>query len=318
MKIVILERNSVGADVSMAPIKAFGDVTEYTDTTPETVAERIADADIVIANKLPLNESTLKDAANVKIICEFATGYDNIDTEYCKNRGIAVCNVSGYSTEAVVQHTFALCFYLLEHLPYYDEYVKSGAYSAQPLFTNYSKHFTELSGKTWGIVGMGTIGRRVAEVASAFGCRVMYYSTGGNHVVDGYEKADFETLLAQSDFVSLHCPLNEKTKYLMDSRALSIMKPSAILINVARGKVVNNADLAAALASKEIAAAGLDVMEEEPISSDNPLMKIKDSNELVITPHMAWASTEARIRCVAECAENIKAFLNKESRNRIV
>ena len=170
MKIVILERNSVGADVSMAPIKAFGDVTEYTDTTPETVAERIADADIVIANKLPLNESTLKDAANVKIICEFATGYDNIDTEYCKNRGIAVCNVSGYSTEAVVQHTFALCFYLLEHLPYYDEYVKSGAYSAQPLFTNYSKHFTELSGKTWGIVGMGTIGRRVAEVARAFGC----------------------------------------------------------------------------------------------------------------------------------------------------
>lgn len=317
MKIVILERNSVGPDVSVDAINEFGEVTAYTDTTAETVAERITDADIVIANKMPLNESTLSGAGNVKLICEFATGYDNIDIEYCRKRGIAVCNVSGYSTEAVVQHTFALFFYLSENLPYYDEYVKSGAYASQPMFTHYDRHFTELSGKTWGIAGMGSIGSRVAEVASAFGAHVIHYSTSGSKS-DKYEQVSFDELLSRSDVISLHCPLNDKTKYLINSDALNKMKKTAILINVARGKVVNNADLAQALKNGTIAAAGLDVIEQEPIAKDNPLMEIQDSSRLLITPHMAWASTEARNRCVSECAGNIRSYIKGESKNRIV
>ena len=316
MNIVILERNSVGDDISMDPVRAFGNVTEYTDTTPDTVAERVKDADIVIANKMPLNENTLKDAEKVKLICEFATGYDNIDTAYCKERGIAVCNVRGYSTEAVVQHTFALYFYLSEHLPYYDDYVKSGSYSAQPLFTHYGMHFNELSSKTWGIAGMGNIGKRVAQIAGAFGCKVISYSTSGKN--ESESSVSFDELLEYSDVISLHCPLNEKTLHLFDYDAMCRMKDSAILINVARGKVVDNADLARALDEGRIAAAGLDVIEEEPISKDNPLMKVRDKDRLIITPHMAWASTEARGRCVAECAKNIASFLNGTSRSRVV
>ncbi len=174
MKIVILERNSVGTDISVDAIGRYGEVTAYANTTREEAAGRIADADIVIANKTPLNESTLKDAGNVKLICLFATGYDNVDLKYCKSRGIKVANVVNYSTDAVAQHTFALCLYLLEKLRHYDEYVKSGQYAAQDRFSNFDIPYTELAGKTWGIIGMGNIGRKVSQIAQAFGCRVIF------------------------------------------------------------------------------------------------------------------------------------------------
>lgn len=318
MNIVILERNSVGPDVDVSSFRDFGEVTEYRNTSPEEVAERVKDADIIIANKCPLNESTLKDAANVKYICEFATGYDNIDLEYCKSRGIRVSNVRDYSTPAVVQHTFALAFYVLEHLAYYDNFVKSGAYAAQDRFSHYDMHFTELAGKTWGIVGMGNIGRGVAKAAEAFGCKVIYYSTTGKNTVAEYEQVSFEELLSRSDILSLHCPLNEKTRSLIDLAAMKQMKPSAILVNVARGAVVNNADLYTALTENIIAGAGLDVLENEPISKENPLGRFQDSSRLIITPHMAWASTEARNRCVEGAYKNIEAFLNGEERNIVV
>lgn len=315
MKIVILERNSVGLDTSVDEISAFGDVISYPNTTAVDVKEKIKDAEIIIANKAPLNEETLENAPDVRLICEFATGYDNVDLAYCKSRGIKVANVVNYSTDAVAQHTFALCFYVLEKLRHYDEYVKSGAYAAQDRFSNFDIPFTELSGKTWGIVGMGNIGRKVAGIARAFGCRVIFYSASGQSTCTEFERVDFDILLNESDFLSLHCPLSEKTRNLIHLEALKKMKKSAILVNVARGPVVNDEDLYIALTEGYIAGAGLDVTGTEPMKESNPLSKIKDSNKLIITPHLAWASTEARRRCVSETCKNIEAFLSGRDRN---
>lgn len=318
MKIVILERNSVGEDVSVDCIRDFGDVTIYRNTvTPEEVKERVKDADIIIANKSPLREETLKDAHNVKLICEFATGYDNCDLEYCKSRGIKVANVRDYCTGMVAQHTFTLALALSQKLFHYDHYVKSGQYSAQDRFSNFDLPFTELEGKTWGIVGMGNIGRQVAKIAAAFGCKVIFYSITGKSSCTEYHQVDKDSLLAESDFLSLHCPLSELSRNFIDAAALKKMKQTAVLINVARGPVVNNRDLYEALVSGEIAAAGLDVVEREPLEEGNPLSRLKDSNQLIITPHLAWASVEARTRCVEEAYKNIEAFLQGKERNLV-
>lgn len=316
MKIVILERNSVGTDVSVDCISDFGEVTVYRNTvTVEEVRERVKDADVIIANKSPLREETLKDAPHVKLICEFATGYDNCDLAYCKSRGIKVTNVVDYCTGMVAQHTFALALALSEKLPHYDNYVKSGEYSAQDRFSNFDLPFYELEGKTWGIVGMGNIGRRVAKIATAMGCKVIFHSVTGKSTCTEYEQVDKDTLLAESDFLSLHCPLSDLTRNFIDADALKKMKKTAVLINVARGRVVDNAALYEALVNGEIAAAGLDVVENEPLELSNPLSKLKDSNQLIITPHLAWASVEARTRCVQGAYENIAAFLRGEVRN---
>lgn len=315
MKIVILERNSVGTDVSVDAIETFGEVTIYGNTTAADVKERVKDAEIIIANKAPLNADTLQEASQVKLICEFATGFDNVDIAYCKERGIKVANVVNYSTDAVAQHTFALCLYVLEKLSHYDHYVKSGAYAAQDRFSNFDLPFTELAGKTWGIVGMGNIGRKVAEIAGAFGCNVIFYSPTGKSTCTEYQRVDFDTLLKESDFLSLHCPLSDITRNLINLDALKKMKKTAILINVARGPVVNDQDLYTALTENYIAAAGLDVTSTEPMKSSNPLSTIMDSNRLIITPHLAWASIEARNRCVSETCKNIEAFLQGEDRN---
>ena len=316
MNIVALERNSAGTDISVDRWSELGNVTCYSNTvTEEEVRERIKDADIIIANKSPMNERTLKDAHNVKLICELATGYDNCDLAYCKSRGIKVTNVVDYSTAMVAQHTFTLALALSQKLPYYDNYVKSGKYSAQDRFSNFDIPFYELDGKTWGIVGMGNIGKRVAAIAKAFGCRVIFHSITGKSTCTEYEQVDKDTLLRESDFLSLHCPLSDLSRNYIDKDALRKMKKTAILINVARGPVVNNADLYGALVSKEIQAAGLDVLEKEPMELSNPLGKLKDSNRIIITPHLAWASVEARVRCVEGVYENIKAFLRGEDRN---
>ena len=317
MNLVILERNSVGTDIDVSCFEKLGRVTVYENTVERQVAERIQDADVVIGNKAPLNESTLQGARNLKLITLFSTGYDCVDIAYCAAHGIKVANVKDYCTDAVSQHTFAMLFYLLEHLRHYDDYVTSGAYGAQERFSNFDLPFVELTGKTWGIVGMGNIGSRVAGIAKAFGCRVIFYSASGKSTCTTYEQVDKDTLLAQSDFLSLHCPLSERTRNLIDKDALRKMKRTAILLNVARGAVINNADLYWALQNEEIAAAGLDVLEKEPIASDNLLGRIKDSNRLLITPHMAWASCEARERIVQEVFLNIEAYLRGEERNII-
>lgn len=317
MRIVMLERGSVGRDVSVDCIKELGELTIYFNTSEEEVAERVKNVEIIIANKSPLNERTLKDAAGVRLICELATGFDNVDLEYCKKRGIKVVNVVNYSTAAVAQHTFALCFYILEKLRHYDDYVKSGEYGAQSGFSNFDIPFTELEGKVWGIAGMGNIGKRVAAIAEAFGCRVIFYSASGNSTCTDYERVGLETLLKESDFLSLHCPLSEKTRNMINLEALRKMKNTAILINVARGPVVNDRDLYTALTEDMIAGAGLDVTGTEPMRNENPLSKIKDSGKLIITPHLAWASIEARNRVVEETYKNIEAFLNGKDRNSV-
>lgn len=316
MKIVVLERNSVGTDIPVSCLEELGEVTYYPNTkTVEEVKERIKDADIVVGNKAPLREESLKDAANVKLICEFATGFDNVDIQYCKNRGIPVCNVVDYSTSMVAQHTFTLALMLSQKMPHYDEYVKSGAYSAQDRFSNFDVPFTELDGKTWGIVGMGNIGKRVAKIAQAFGCKVIFTSITGKSTCTDYPQVDKDTLLAESDILSLHCPLSDLSRDYIDAAALKKMKKNAVLVNVARGPVVNNTDLYHALVDGEIMAAGLDVIEKEPLELSNPLSQLKDSNQLIITPHLAWASVEARTRCVEGVYKNIQAYLKGESRN---
>lgn len=318
MKLVVLEKNSLGADLDISFYDDFGEVTYYDNTAAIEVAQRVADADIIIANKAPLNEATIGRAENLKLICETATGYNNVDLEFCRARGIRVTNVVGYSTPVVAQHTFAMALYLLEKLPVYDAYVKNGDYEKCPIFTCFEPFFTELGGKTWGIIGLGNIGRKVAEIAKAFGCRVIYYSASGKTVTDDFERVDFDTLLSESDILSLHCPLTERTQKIIDAGALGKMKKTAILINVARGPVVDEQALYDALTTGQIAAAGLDVLVQEPISADNPLNKIKDSTRLLITPHMAWGSHEARDRCARGVYENIKSFLAGKERNVVV
>ena len=316
MKIVSLERNSAGTDISVDCWNELGEVTIYPNTVSvEDIRERVKDADIIIANKARMNEETLKDAPNVKLICELATGFDNCDLAYCSSRGIKVTNVVDYCTDMVAQHTFTLALTLSQKLTHYDHYVKSGAYSAQDRFSNFDIPFYELAGKTWGIVGMGNIGRKVASIASAFGCKVIFHSVTGKSTCTDYPQVDKDTLLKECDFLSLHCPLSDLSRNFIDAEALKKMKKTAILINVARGPVVNNNDLYEALLAGEIQAAGLDVIEKEPLELSNPLSKLQDSNQLIITPHLAWASVEARTRCVEGVYLNIKAFLNGEDRN---
>lgn len=315
MKLVILERNSAGTDVDVSCFEKFGEVTCYPNTVAANTAERVKDADIILANKAPLNESTLKDAPNVKLICLLATGFDNVDLAYCRSRGIKVTNVVNYCTSTVAQHTLLLALALSEKITFYDDYVKSGAYSAQDRFSNFDRTFYDLEGKTWGIIGMGTIGRRVAGLAQAFGCRVIFYSASGKSTCTDYERVEFDTLLQESDILSLHCPLSDRTRGLINKDALSKMKETAILVNVARGPVVDTQALYDALVTDQIAGAGLDVLEQEPMAKDNPLAQIKDSTKLIITPHMAWASLESRTRLVDEVVKNIEAFLAGENRN---
>ena len=311
MNIVFLDRKSLGKDLDLERFEDFGSVTMYDFSTVEEARERVKDADIIITNKVPMNENSLKDAGHLKLICVTATGINNLDLDYLDAHNIAWRNVAGYSTETVAQHTFALMFYLLEHLHYYDAYVKEERYVNDKIFTHFDLPFHELSGKTWGIIGLGAIGKRVADLASAFGAKVVYYSTSGkNHDLD-YEEVDLDTLLATSDIVSVHAPLTENTTNLMDAAAFRKMKKSALFINVGRGAIVNEADLADALEQEEIAGAGLDVLCEEPMVEANPLRRIKDSNRLIITPHIAWASIEARTRLMDIIYHQVEEFLQR-------
>ena len=317
MKIVELDRETLGYDIDTSVLKTIGDFEEHEAADLETTREYIKDADVIIFNKTRMNEELLKDAPNVKMLAITATGFDNIDLEYCKSRGIAAANVKAYSTPAVAQHTFAMALFVLEKISYYDEYVKSGRYSSQSGFCNFDEKYNELSGKTWGIIGMGNIGRSVARIAEAFGCKVIFYSASGNSTCTDYEKVELETLLKESDVLSIHCPLSDRTRNLINRDTLKLMKRNAILINVARGPVVNDADLAEALNNGTIAGAGLDVLGVEPMEKDNPLGLIKDSRKLLITPHMAWASVEARVRLLHATEDNVRAFLQNSPINKV-
>ena len=318
MKIAVLDAKTLGSDVDLSGLKQFGEVEIYETTPPDKVIDRVKDKDIIITNKVVIDKNVIDNAPNLKLIAVAATGVNNVDIQYAKEKGIQVRNVAGYSTESVVQHTFAMLFYLLEQLRYYDEYVKSGEYSKSNIFTHLGRPFWEVHGKKWGIIGLGTIGRRVAEVAESFGAEVSYYSTSGVDRKEKYPRKSLEELLSESDIVSIHAPLNDKTKGLIGYDQLKLMKKNAILLNLGRGGIVVEEDLAKAIDEELIGGAGLDVLEKEPIQPDNPLLKVKNKDRLLITPHIAWTSIEARQRLVNEIIENIKTFLQGIDRNRVV
>ena len=296
MKIVFLDAKTIGEDINLSGFDKLGEVVKYSFSTSEEVPERVSDADVIIVNKIQVNESTIGAAKNLKLVCVTATGTNNLDKDYLNSRGIAWRNVAGYSTESVAQHTFAMLFFLLEKLRYYDDYVKNDHYTNDTIFTHFEEVFYELSGKTWGIIGLGNIGRRVASIAEAFGAKIIYSSPSGSAPQDGFCQVDLDTLYSSSDIISVHAPLNEFTENLIDKKAFSKKKKSCIFLNLGRGPIVVEQDLCDALEQGVIRAAGLDVLCAEPMAYENPLRRIKDSRRLFITPHVAWASVEARTR----------------------
>jgi len=306
MHIVFLDTKTVGETANLEELNELGDVTFYSMTSPEQTADRIKKADIVITNKVVLDGPLIRSATQLKLICIAATGMNNVDLEAAENLGIPVMNVSGYAARSVAQATFAMILHLLQGIPYYDHFVKSGEYSKSDIFTNHDRPYWELSGKCFGIIGMGTIGRKVASVAEAFGCEVVYFSTSGKNSGQPYLQLSLRELLKTSDIVSIHAPLNENTKDLIGYEEISRMKDHALLINTGRGGIIVESDLARALDENLIAGAALDVFEKEPIPLDNPLLKLKKSEKLVLVPHIAWASIEARSELINGVIENIK------------
>ena len=315
-KIVILDGKTLG-DISIEKLNEIGEVQYYEATDESQVVERIKDANIILTNKVVLNRNNMKDAKNLEFIAETATGFNNIDIDYAKEHKIGVANVAGYSTNAVVQHTFASALGLLDQVVYYDRYVKEGEYSKSGSFTCLNKPYYEIENKVWGIIGLGAIGNRVGKIAEAFGAEVIYYSTSGKNSSTQFKKVSFEELLEKSDIISIHAPLNENTKGLINYEALIKMKSSAILVNMGRGPIVVEKDLARAIEEEQIRGAALDVYETEPVGEDNILLSIKNKDKLLLSPHIAWASIEARERLFNEVVENIKAFYNGKDRKRV-
>ena len=314
MKITALEIMNVGSDVDLSEFGSLGDFTAYDITKPQEIEERGRGAEVLIINKLPINESTIGTLKDLKLVCVTATGYDNVDIAYCHSRGIRVCNAVGYSTASVVQHTFASLFYIYEKLRYYDDYVKNGHYCDSPIFTHFDEYFNELEGKTWGVVGLGNIGRRVAAVAEAFGCSVVYYSSSGKHDDDRYRRLSWDEFLKASDIISIHAPLNDNTRKLFSDDAFDKMKDTACLINMGRGPIVDEEALVRAVKGGKIAGAALDVIDGEPMKKDSPLKELSGYRNVLVTPHIAWATVEARSRLMHEVYLNIRAYMNGEER----
>ena len=308
MKIVFLDASTLGDDINYTPFEELGEVVRYSFTSTEEAPDRVRDADVLVVNKVMINEETISTAAKLKLVCVTATGTNNLDKEYLKRRAVEWRNVAGYSTESVAQHTFAMLFYLLENLRYYDDYVKEGRYINDRIFTHFARTFHELGSMTWGILGLGAIGRRVADIAGMFGARVIYYSASGAAPQEGYRQVDFDTLLRESDILSIHAPLNEYTEGIMDAEAFRKMKPGAILLNLGRGQIVREEELAEALNKGEIRAAGLDVLAREPMAADSPFLRVREKERLFITPHIAWAAAEARKRLMEIIAGQIREF----------
>lgn len=304
MKIVFLDADTMG-DVSFAPIEQYGELVCYGRSTPEEAIERVADCDVLIINKIKVNKELIDAAPSLKLICEAATGVNNIDLVYADSKGIPVLNAVGYSTDSVVQATFMHLLSLVGRVGYFDNAVKSGSYSRSGIFTDVTVNWSELAGKTMGIIGLGNIGSKVAKVAEAFGMKVNYYSTSGTSHNKEYPSLPLDELLACSDVVSIHAPLNERTVGLIGARELHMMKPGAILINMGRGGIVDEKELAAAIDEGRIAGAALDVFVSEPVPADSPLLHVAHPERISLAPHVAWASVEARKRLVDMIADNI-------------
>ncbi len=315
MNIVILDYKTLGEDLDLTGADKFGTVTKYPVTKQEDAKERLKYADVVIVNKVKMNEDALRDAKNLKLICETATGYDNIDTEYCKKRGIAVANTPAYSTSCVAQVTVSMACSLVTHLNEYRRFVHYGGYQNSVSANMLEPVYHEMAGMTWGIIGFGNIGRGVAKIAEAFGCKVI---VNKRTPVDDFECVDLDHLLKNSDIISIHCPLTDKTRGMIGEKQLKIMKKNAIIINVARGAVWDEQAVANAIIDGTIGGMGCDVFSYEPIDEKHPFIKILDRDNVLLTPHMAWGSFESRTRCFNTVLSNIEAYLNGKEQNRIV
>lgn len=314
MKITLLDAKTLGDDLDLSPLSLVGETEIYENTPPELVAKRIADSEVVIINKVKLNESNLSGAKKLRLICIAATGYDNIDVAYCKKAGVAVCNVVGYSTDSVSQITVAAVLSLACHLKEHTAAVSSGEYTASGVANKLTPVYHEIAGKTWGIIGYGNIGRKVGEVARALGCRVI---ANRRSATSESECVSLETLCAESDIITIHTPLNNSTRGLINKEMIALMKKDAIIVNTARGAVTDEAALAEALKEGRIGALGSDVYSVEPFGEDHPFFAIKDLPNVCFTPHMAWGAYEARERCLDDIIKNIKAFYGGEIRSRV-
>ena len=313
MKIVFLDAATMG-DVSFAPISALGELECYQTSSREESLERVKDAEILIINKILVDKKLIDAAPSLRLICEAATGVNNIDLEYAASKGIPVRNAVGYSTDSVVQMTFMMILSLVGKCRYFDDFVKSGEYSRSGLFTNVDRMFFELLGKRLGIIGLGNIGGRVAMVGEAFGMAVSYFSTSGTSHSKDYPSVSLDTLMSESDIISIHAPYNQRTAGLIGETELRMMKPSAYIVNMGRGGIVDEAALAKVIDEGRIAGAGVDVFTAEPLPSDNPLMNVRNLDRLILTPHIGWASTEARQRLVQMIADNISSIPGMLSR----
>lgn len=314
LTVVVLDASTLGDDLDLTPLQSLGEVKVYQTSTPEEIAVRIADADVLMQNKAKLTADLLAKATKLKVICEAATGFDNIDVAYCREHGIAVTNVPGYSTQCVAQITFTLALSLITHLPQYTSFVQSGEYTASGVANRLSPAFCELYGKTWGIVGYGNIGKQVGKIAEAFGCNVIVHKRTPE---EGVRCVDIDTLCRESDVISLHTPLNDGTRGLIGRAQLDMMKKNAILVNVARGAVTDEEAVADALLSGKLAGFGCDVYSAEPFPAEHPIDRIKDLPNVCLTPHIAWGGYETRVRLLDEMIKNAQAFFRGEKRNRV-
>lgn len=304
MKIVFLDAGTMGTS-SLAPIERLGELTAWPNSTPDETMRRVVDCDVLIVNKIKVNDRLLEAAPKLRLVCEAGTGINNIDVVACSRHGVMVRNVAGYSTDSVVQETFMHILNLLGNGAYFDNVVKSGAYSRSGLFTDYSRPFIEMAGKTLGIIGLGTIGAKVAKIGVAFGMKVIYYSTSGTSHNTEYPSVPLERLMRESDVVSVHAPYNERTAGLVGEKELRMMKPKSIIVNMGRGGIVVEEALAKVIDEGVIGGAGLDVYSTEPIPADHPLLRTRHPERLSLTPHVAWASIEARERLIQSIADNI-------------
>lgn len=315
MNIALLDVATLNDDIDLSLFDELGTVHRYDLTlTPAELAARSAGCEVLVLNKVKINPTTFPDTGSVKLICVTATGVDNVDVDYCRSRGIGVCNVVGYSTDSVAQVTVAMALSLFNRLPAYKAYVDSGNYTASGLPNYLNPPFGELRGKTWGILGYGNIGARVAAVAEALGCRVLVCK---RTPLPNRAVTDIDTLCAQSDILSIHVPLTAETHGIINRERLARMKPTAILINVARGAITDEQAVAEAVLNERLGGLGVDVYSAEPLPADHPFQALRGLDTVCLTPHMAWGAYEARVRCLTEVAENIRAFTRGERRNRV-
>lgn len=308
MKIVILDRATLGFDIDVSIFNSLGEVTSFDITKDIETKSRIKDADIVITNKVMISKEVMA-GSTIKLIAITATGTNNVDLEYAKQNNIEVKNVAGYSSSSVSQVAFGMIFHFVQKLNYYKSYVDEGNWQKSEIFTHIDKPFFELDGKKIGVIGLGDIGTSFAKRARAFDCEIVYYSTSGRNNNSEFKRVELNELLKTSDIISVHCPLNEQTKDLLNYKNMNSMKDGAILLNLGRGGIINENDLAKLIDEKEIYC-GIDVVNKEPIEESNPLLKVKNKDRLVLTPHIGWASIEARTRLIKMVARNIEEFLN--------